>query len=98
MSLGTNRTRNWGKEDQSVALAMALRRRSAAFQVRSAFLYFATSRDGVTLPFNQSCACLQNVKRGRWEAYHLWDGRLLATGISERDVIRSTLENLWKLT
>ena len=79
-----------------MALSMALRRRSAAYQVRNGYLYLAASKGDVTLPFNQSCAKLVNVKRGRWEACSPWDGRLLATGVSERDVVRATIERVWQ--
>lgn len=96
MALGTTRTRNWGKEDQTMALSMALHRRGAAYQVRSGYLYLAARKGDVTLPFNQSCAQLLNVQRGRWEACNPWDGRLLAIGVSERDVIRATIERVWQ--
>ena len=96
MALGTTRTRNWGKEDQEGALRMALQRKRLAYQVRKGYLYLAPSNGQITLPFNESFACLRNVRRGQWQATSIQDGRLLARGRSERDVVRATIEAVCK--
>lgn len=105
MTLGMSRPRNWGKDSQQAALEIALLRRHVAFRTsklrpradgtRRLALWLAPSRDGLTLPFAETCAELENVRRGLWEARHPFDGRLLAKGISERDVIRATIEAVW---
>lgn len=58
MALGLARVRNWGREAQEGALALALARGRLTYQVRSA-------------------------------------GRVRATGVSHRDVIRATIEAVW---
>lgn len=95
MTLGTSRTRNWGKEDQQSALNIAMLRGKVAYQIRGGCLFLAGSNGQITLPFNQSCARLVNVRRGRWEARSHWDDRVLASGISGRDVVRATIKALW---
>lgn len=100
MTLGTPRPRNWGKETQAAALAIAMQRGKVAYQVRTSkhgkTLWLAGSDKGVTLPFIESCANLINTRRGRWEARHPFDDRLLAAGCSERDVIRATIQAVWQ--
>lgn len=104
MALGTNRTRNWGKEAQECALALLLKRARVAYKVASAgtgarlreVLFLAPSHNGVTLPFIDAPAELFHVRRGRWEARHPFDGRVLATGISLRDVVRATIQVVWQ--
>lgn len=76
-------------------LEMVMRDRQVAYRVRGNILYLAGSNEEITLPFS-SVAMLENVSRGRWEAYHPFDGRLLATGISRRDVIRATIQKVWQ--
>ena len=75
-----------------------------AFQVRAVpgpigakrlSLWLAPSRNGVTLPFLESACDLFNVSHGRWEARHPFDDRVLATGISQREVIRATIATVW---
>lgn len=105
MALGTNRTRNWGKDTQMAALSLLLHSRKVAYKTQEVesrdglphkSLWLAPSAKGVTLPFIESAADLVNTVRGRWEARHPFDGRLLASGISERDVIRATIERVWQ--
>lgn len=106
MALGLSRPRNWGKEAQQSALEIALLRRHVAFRTtklrpladgtRRLLLWLTPSRNGLTLPFTESCAELENIGRGRWQARHPVDGRLLAKGISERDVIRATIDVVWR--
>lgn len=104
MALGTNRTRNWGKDTQIAALSLLLHSRKVAYKTQEVksydglthkSLWLTPSANGITLPFIESVANLVNTARGRWEALHPFDGRLLAKGISERDVIRSTIEKVW---
>ncbi|MDP2326074.1 MAG: hypothetical protein Q8N51_18890 [Gammaproteobacteria bacterium] len=89
-----------------MTLACLLAREHVAYQVRPITtpagdkkrlsLWLAASRNGVTLPFYQgSCAELVNIRRGRWEAKHPFDGRTLATGCSLRDVVRATIQAVW---
>jgi len=47
------------------------------------------------LPFNASVADLVHTMRGRWEARHPFDGRVIARGVSERDVVRATIIAVW---
>ena len=101
MSLGNSRTRNWGKDAQQVALDLQLAHSSVAYQLRPLksqdgkrrlSLWLAPSRNGVTLPFVfGSCADLVNTRRGSWAATHPFDGRILASGVSLRDVVRSAI-------
>ena len=99
MTLGTSRPRNWGKESQQIALDMLIKRRRVAYRTQSAgdhlTLWLTPSHGGITLPYTESVADLVNVRRGRWEARHPFDGRLLATGISLRDVVRATIQEVW---
>ncbi len=95
MALGSRFTRNWGREAQGAMLEMVMRDRQVAYRVRGSMLYLAGSNEEITLPFS-SVAMLENVQRGRWEARHPFDGRLLATGISRRDVIRATIQKVWQ--
>ena len=95
MALGTSHTRNWGKDAQGAMLTVVMRDRQVAYRVRGNVLYLAGSNGEITLPFS-SVAMLENVQRGRWEAYHPFDGRLLAKGISRRDVIRATIQKVWQ--
>lgn len=106
MALGTSRTRNWGKEAQAGALAILLQRAKVAYKVcplrpvspgqRRVSLWLTPSHNGLTLPFyGGSCAELVTVRRDRWEARHLWDGRVLASGCSLMDVVRATIQQVW---
>lgn len=103
MALGLARVRNWGREAQEGALALVLARSRLAYRVRPAGrgrarrerLFLAASFNGVTLPFTEAVADLGHKGRGRWEAQSLWDARVLATGVSRRDVIRATIQTVW---
>ncbi len=103
MGIGVKRTRNWGKDAQEVSLALILESRNVAYktafagtgQRRREVLFLTGSKNGVALPFLDGVADLIHVRRGRWEARHPFDGRLLATGISHRDVIRATIQAIW---
>ncbi len=103
MSLGSSRPRNWGREAQASALALVMKARNVVFEIRTEgkgswrhkVLYLAASKGGTTLPFT-SVATLANVKRGQRQARHHYDGRLLATGVSLRDVVRATIEAAWR--
>ena len=95
MALGTSHTRNGGKDAQGAMLTVVMRDRQVAYRVRGNVLYLAGSNGEITLPFSP-VAMLENVQRGRWEARHPFDGRLLATGISRRDVIRATIQKVWQ--
>lgn len=53
-------------------------------------------KNGITLPFIKSVASMVNTRRGRWESRHPFDDRVLATGVSERDVIRKTIQAVWQ--
>lgn len=92
--LGTSRPRNYGLEDQQIALAITLKQHSVAYDVRGGDLWLAGHRGEITLPF-EHVASLANVSRGRWEARSLWDGRVLAEGVSQRDVVRATIQEVW---
>lgn len=104
MALGTRHVRNWGREAQQIALDLLLRREGVAYRLqplkrfaRQRFaLFLAPSRGGITLPFTESVADLVHVRRGRWEAWHPMDGRVLASGISVRDVVRATIKVVWQ--
>lgn len=99
MPLGTHRTRNWGKEAQDCALALLLARRRVVYQIkprgRLLELWLAPSHEGVTLPFVETVASLVHVRRGFWRSEHPINGNVLATGISQRDVIRATIQTVW---
>lgn len=109
MALGTNRTRNWGKDAQQVALFLVLDRNHVAYRVtpvklpvghqekgKRLALWLTPSRNGVTLPYYQgTCAELVNVRRGRWHARHPFDGRVIAEGVSLRDVVRTAILAVW---
>lgn len=108
MALGTNRTRNWGREAQMTALALTLRSKRVAYKVitrnlphlirtgRQRTLWLAASANGVTLPFTESVATLVNKRRGHWVAESILTGELLAQGVSLKDVIRNTVEKVWQ--
>lgn len=102
MGKGVKKPRNWGKDEQEIALYMALKRCQVAYKVtkvragRNHALWLAPSKDDITLPFVESVAELVNVKRGRWVSTHPFDGRSLATGVSRRDVIRATIQAICK--
>lgn len=99
MALGTNRTRNWGREAQEIALALLLKHRRVAYQVKPRGtlleLWLTPSHNGLTLPFTETVASLVNVRRGLWHAESPFDGRVLAKGISQRDVVRATIQTVW---
>lgn len=95
MTLGTSRPRNWGIEQQSAALAIACKRGRVAYEVRRCELWLHPSDNGIALR-GWSVARLENVRRGKWEAHSIQDGRVLATGVSQRDVIRATIEAVWQ--
>lgn len=92
MTLGNPRPRNWGAEAQEAALALALKHHHVAYKLQDDLLFLAPSKNGTTLPFVESCASLVNIRRGCWEARHLFDDHVLATGVSKRDVIRATVQ------
>lgn len=103
MALGLARVRNWGREAQEGALALALARGRLTYQVRSAGrgaalderLFPVASFNGVPLPFTEAVAARIHKGRGRREAQSLWDDRVRATGVSHQDVIRATIEAVW---
>lgn len=99
MTLGLSRPRNYGREVQQSRLAIAMARGKVAYQVRSRrrvkTLHLAGTDGQHTLPF-ESIAVLTNTRRGHWEARHIFDDRLLATGISEIGVVAKTIESVWK--
>ena len=105
MTLGTSRPRNWGKEAQLAKLAMIMRSRNVTYSTkplrpsptmqRRIQLLLAPAKDGLVLDFN-SVAELTNVRRGHWEARAITNDSLIASGISERDVIAKTIEVLWQ--
>lgn len=105
MALGMSRARNWGVDQQRIALSLAVARKGVAYRVtpcrtahgelRRCVLWLTPSKGGITLPFVESTAVLCNIRHGRWEARAEFDGRVLAKGISERDVIRATIEAVW---
>jgi hypothetical protein len=96
MTIGTKRARNWGKEAQEQALALLLQRRRLAYQVvtrgTATELRVAPSHRGVTLPFVDTVATLIHVRRGLWRAEHPFDGHVLASAVSQRDVIRMAIQ------
>lgn len=96
MGVGMKRPRNWGKDEQLCALLCAMDRREVAWKIRKGRLFLAGARDGITLPFNESVADLVHTRRGRWEARHPFDGRVIARGVSERDVVRATIIAVWQ--
>lgn len=99
MTLGLSRPRNYGREVQQGRLAIAMQRGRVAYQVRSRrgikTLFLAGSDGQCTLPF-EGVAELTNTRRGHWEARHIVDDRLLASGISETDVVAKTIEAVWQ--
>lgn len=100
MSLGTPRPRNWGKDEQKIALALLLERNKVAYRIRNSelgpTLWLAASANGTTLPFIDCCANLVHARRLRWEARHPFDDRLLAVGCSKLDVVRATIQAAWR--
>ncbi len=101
MGIGVPRPRNWGVESQNAALAILMLRRKVTYKVehdkqQHLVLKLAAHDEekGITLPF-EDAAELVNVERGRWKAFSLWDGRELASGISQRDVVRATIDAVW---
>ena len=94
MSLGMPGARNWGKDAQQVALSIALEANRVAYLISGDKLMLAGSANGTTLPF-ETVATLANTRRGRWESRHPFDDRLLATGVSQRDVVRATIGAVW---
>lgn len=106
MALCAKRPRNWGKSEQQSALEAALKSNRVAYKVvdkvttnnnqKQKTLWLAGSHKGVTLPFTESVADLVNVSRGQWEARHPFTGVVLAKGISLKDVIRATINNVWR--
>lgn len=103
MGIGMPRARNWGKDAQQSALAILLESKKVAHKVANVgtgprkheMLFLAGSHGGLTLPFTDGVADLVHACRGRWEARHPFDGRLLAYGVSKRDVIRATIKAVW---
>lgn len=90
-------TRNWGKEAQHGALMLALHQAGVAYQVKNNALWLTAALPGrepnqPALPFvNGSCADLVHVRRGRWEAHHVFTGQVLARGVSVRDLVARTV-------
>lgn len=99
MALGNSKPRNWGKNDQEIALWSIMKRRKVAYKIvnkNNVITLFLTPSNGdITLPFTDSVATLVNERRGLWIARHQFDDRILARGISQRDVIRATIEQVW---
>ncbi len=89
-----SRTRNWGKDAQQVALTIALEKNKVAYRISGDKLMLAGSARGMSLPF-ETVATLTNTRRGRWESRHPFDDRLVATGVSQRDVVRATIQAMW---
>lgn len=103
MASGSNRPRNWSKEDQQRALELVMKTKRVAYKVvehraadgqRLRALWLAASHNGVTMPYAESTADLVNVSRGEWEARHPFTGVVLAKGVSMIDVIRATINNV----
>lgn len=96
MTIGSKRVRNWGKEAQEQALALLLKRRRLAYEVTTRGarmeLRIAPSHGGITLPFVDTIATLVHVRRGLWRAEHPFDGHMLASAVSQRDVIRMAIQ------
>lgn len=105
MTLGTARPRNWGKEAQQARLALLEKNRNVTFRTkalrdsvegqRRVLLQLAPAKDGIVLNF-ASFAELTNTARGRWESRAISDDTLIATGISQCDVIGNTIDVLWR--
>ena len=76
------------------ALNTLLLERQVAYSIRGDRLLLAASNQRFTLPFEE-VARLVNVQRGRWEALSLWDDHVVATGVSQRDVVRATIFATW---
>jgi hypothetical protein len=96
MSLGNSRPRNWGKEQQEIALRMAMAHHKVAYQLRQGYLYLANT-DGVnTLPFNTSFATISHISRGKWESFNVQDGKRIATGCSLTDLLGRTIHAVLK--
>ena len=81
MALGLARVRNWGREAQEGALALALARGRLTYQVRSAGrgaalderLFPVASFNWVPLPFTEAVAALIHKGRCRWEGEYSRD-------------------------
>lgn len=107
MSLGNSRPRSYGVEQQLAMLALTLRHRKLTYRTTKANpqqgehqaleLWVTGSNGDITLPFTGTCARLARRGRGKWIATHPWDGRQLACGISERDVVCKTVQALYPI-
>jgi len=78
----------------NVAYSVHPAKRAPSDSLKKSSLWLTPSKDGLTLPFSDSCADLVNTRRGHWKARHPFSGRVLATGISLRDVIRATIQDV----
>jgi hypothetical protein len=92
MGIAVKNVRNWGKEQQFIALSLLLEQKRLAFKVYKGRLFISGSYKGLTLPFVESIADLHNPRRGFWESTHPIDGSRLSTGGSLLDVVRSTIQ------
>lgn len=72
-----------------------MKSRRVAFKIRGTDLQLAPSAHGLTLPF-ETVAKLDHIRRGKWVSLSLWDEKVIASGISQRDVIRATIEAVWQ--
>lgn len=99
MALGLSRPRNYGRDVQQSRLAIAMQCGNVTYRVQCRrgvkMLYLAGKAGCHILPF-EGVAELANTRRGHWEARHVFDGRVLATGLSETDVIAKTIEAVWQ--
>lgn len=100
MALGTSRPRNWGKEAQQTALSLLLDRAGLVYRTtktrRGLALWLARTNGKITLPFLGTCAELQNVERNKWVSTDPINGEEIAKGVSERDVIRATIQTMYR--
>jgi hypothetical protein len=99
MALGTYRPRNWGAEQQMAALNMICKSGRVGYKLRTTkrggLMLGLYKTDGVySLPVEFECE-LANVRKGKWESLSTNDGCVLACGISQRDVIRATIQKVW---
>lgn len=99
MALGTYRPRNWGVDQQIAALNVVCKSGKVGYKLhttkRGALMLGLYKTDGkYSLPVEFECE-LVNVSRGKWESISGIDGTVIASGISQRDVIRSTIQKVW---
>jgi hypothetical protein len=101
MALGNNKPRNWGKESQLAALSMLCQRRRVDYLTikKKARMYLCLFKkdylNNIQLPVEWECE-LVNERRGRWSSYSSRDGKLIASGVSQRDAILRTIALVWQ--